>query len=135
MEQMLEQMKREDAESAEDKARRRKEDGAKAKAEELDQKTKTAENAALNKRKKAEKKAREREEKEAQQEVARAKEAARKEKKEARRRKRAEEPEWAQPPPDKEDWEIPELTAQEQLERDGNGTKRSPAPFASQGRL
>jgi hypothetical protein len=117
MEQMLEELKREDAESAEDEARRRREEEARVRAAELQQRKKAAENSALKKRKTAEKKAKERHELEELQAARRAKELARREKKKARRRKAAEEPEWAQPPPEKEEWEIPKLTAAEKLER------------------
>ena len=115
MEQMLEELKREDAERAEDEARRRREEDARARAEELAQKKKAAENSALKKRKTAEKKARERQELEEQQAAKLAKELARKEKKEARRRKRTEEPVLTRPT--KEDWELPEPTALDKLER------------------
>ena len=117
MEQMLEELKREDAESAEDEARRRRKEEARARAAELQQRKKAAENAALKKRKTAEKKAKERHELEELQAARRAKELARREKKEARRRKAAEEPEWAQPPPEKEEWELPQPAATEKLER------------------
>lgn len=116
MEQMLEELKREDAERAEDEARRRREEDARARAEEYAQKKKAAENSALKKRKTAEKRARERQELEEQQAAKRAKDLARKEEKEAiRRRKRTEQLVLTRPK--KEDWELPEPTARDKLER------------------